>query len=194
MRFAKRYGRIRLYDGTGTPYYLTIKFDNGDFSAPLGVPLTEEILILDRDVATADMHYMEGDDYRIMAPLDLTFTTILEDTTITTYLLDWLAAMNDGLATTVNGITLVSTESDSQRDGSNNNPAFADTNKSTCNVEILWNTAGTDLCLKFSEVWFDLSEQTIQESDTDVALSLIGHIYGAITRAAAFTAGTDVTA
>ena len=33
-----RDGKIRLYDGTGTPFYLELDLDMGDFNAPIGVP------------------------------------------------------------------------------------------------------------------------------------------------------------
>ena len=141
----QRDAKIRWYDGTATPFYLEFDLDSGDFSGPLGDPKTEEILVLDRGKATADMHYIEGPEDALMAPLDVTFTTVITDGALTTYILDWLAAMNDGLTTTPNSNTLVSTQQDTQRDGANNNPAFADSNKSTCNVEYLIELGGTDL-------------------------------------------------
>ena len=46
----QREAKLRLYDGTGTPYYLELDLDAGDLSGPLGQPLNEEILVLDCDI------------------------------------------------------------------------------------------------------------------------------------------------
>jgi hypothetical protein len=189
MKFTKRRGILRLYDGTGTPFYLRIKFD-GDTAFPLGVPSTEEVLVMDRGVMTADAHYIQGGDDKVMEPGEFTFSTIVEDTTITTYLLAWLRGE------TVNSHTIVTTKGTTARVGAITNPGFADTSKKAFNCEILWDasSAGTDLGYKVTEVYFDLAEQKIQEGDDGVTLSLNGKIYGSITAIAAFTAGTDVTA
>jgi hypothetical protein len=172
---------------------LELEFDNGDFSGPIATPMTEEILVLNRGLADSHMHYIEGPDDAMMAPVDITFTALIEDTTITTDLLDWLKAMTDALATTVSGQTLVSTETDTQRDGANNNPAFRDANKSTCNVEYFLDGA-VDIVWHYNEVWFPPDQQSISEAEDGVTVSLTGRCYGTIVRDTAFTAGTDVTA
>ena len=64
-KFTNRKGKLRLYDGTGTPFYLELDFDVGDFSGPLGIPKTEEILVLNRGQSDADAHYIEGSDEKI---------------------------------------------------------------------------------------------------------------------------------
>jgi len=190
----KKDAKIRLYDSTATPYYLELDLDPGDFSAPAGAPLTDEILVLDRGAMTSDAHYIEGPDDKLMAPVPVTFSAIITDGSQTTYLLDWLAAMNDGLTTTVNSNTLQSTESDTLRDGSNANPPFADSNKSTCNIEYLIELGGTDLGWKYAGVWFPLDQQQISEGDDAITVSLNGMCYGTITRITSFTAGTSVEA
>ncbi|GAH30241.1 unnamed protein product, partial [marine sediment metagenome] len=48
-------------------------------TGPLGRALTEEILQLDRGVATSDMHYIEGPDNKIYDPLPISFGAILDD-------------------------------------------------------------------------------------------------------------------
>jgi len=193
-RFTNRSGKLRFYDGTATPYYLELKFDSGDFSAPSGTPLNDEELVLDRNKMTSDAHYIEGPDTRKMEPVELTFTALLEDTTITTYLLDWLKSMRDGRTTQVNSNPLESTQGDTQRDGSNANPTFADSNKSTCNVEYMLDGV-VDVAWHYNEVWFSPSDQVVTESDDSVALALRGMVYGTVVRDTAFTpGGVDVTA
>lgn len=193
MKFTNRQGSLRLYDGTGTPFYLTLIFDSGDFSGPIGAPMTEEILVLNRGNMDANAHYIEGSDEALMAPFDISFSAFIEDTTITTDLLDWLKAMTDALATTVSGQTLVSTESDTQRDGAVNNPAFKDANKSLCNIEYFLDGA-VDIVWHYNEVWFPPEQQSISEGDDGVTVSLTGQCYGTVVRDTGFTAGTDVTA
>jgi len=189
-----RDAKLRLYDGTGTPYYLELDLDIGDFSAPLGQPRQEEILILDRGVMSADAHFIKGSDDPLMAPIPLSFSAFVRDGNQTIYLLDWLKAGQDGGTTTVNSNTLTTTKEDTQRDGSNNNPAFADTNKLTSNVEYLIETGGTDLGLKYAEVFFPLDQQNISEAEDGIRAMLNGLIYGTITRITSFTAGTSVEA
>ena len=46
-------GKIRLYDGTATPFYIEVPFDIGDFDGPFGEPLHDEKLIMHRARADA---------------------------------------------------------------------------------------------------------------------------------------------
>lgn len=192
MKNTKQNAKIRLYDGAETPYYLELDLDPGDLSGPAGAPLTEEILVLDRGNMTADAHYIEGPDDKLMEPVPVTFSAIITDAAQTVYLLDWLAAMNDNLATTVNGNTLTSTIGDSQRNGAVNNPAFADANKEVCNIEYLITMSGADLGWKYMEVRFPMDQIQISEGDDAITVSLNGMCYGTITRLTGFTAGTSV--
>lgn len=188
MKFTNRKGTLRLYDGTSTPYYLELKFDDGNFTFPLGQAKTEEELILQRNTMSSDAHYIEGGDDVVMEPLPLTFSFFLEDTTITTYLLAWLE-----MGGTVNGNTVVTTKEDTKRDGSNNNPAFADATKDTWNVEYFLD-GSTDICWHFNEVYFAVNKQNVSESEEGVTVTLEGMWYGTVTRDTEFTSGTDVTA
>jgi hypothetical protein len=186
--------KIRLYDGTGTPYYLQLELDPGDFSAPIGAPRPEETLRLNRGSMDSYGHYTKGSDAKLMEPVNISFSVVVTDAALTGYILDWLAAMNDALATTVNSNTLVSTEADTQRDGSNNNPTFEDTNKGTSNVEYLIEQGETDRGWKYAEVYFPLDQISLSESEEAVTIAITGLCYGTITRITGFTAGTDVTA
>ena len=186
--------KIRLYDSTATPLYLELDFDVGNFTGPIGTPKTEELLQLDRGKATSDMHYIEGPDNAMMTPVPVSFGYFLQNVVQQTYLIHWLTAMNDGLTQTVNSHTLETTETDSQRDGSNANPAFADSNKSTCEVEWLSDTGGTDFGWKYTGVLFLLDQQTFTEAESDITLTLNGLCYGTITALTEFTSGTSVEA
>ena len=194
MKVTAYNAKIRLYDSTATPLYLELDFDVGNFSGPIGTPRNEEKLVLNRGVAGTGMHYVKGDDYKVMEPVPVSFGYFLQDVVQQTYLYHWLLAMNDGLTQTVNSHTLESTEADSQRDGSTANPVFADTNKSTCEIEWLSNTGGTDFGWKYAGVYFPLDQQTFAEAESDITLTLNGMCYGTITAITAFTSGTSVEA
>jgi hypothetical protein len=184
-KFTNRKGALRLYDSTATPFYLELIFDKGDFSGPLGIPKTEEILVLNRGVYDANAHYIEGSDARVMEPFEITFSALIEDTTITTYLLDWLEG------NTVNSNTIVTTKADTQRARSVASPAFADTNKKCSNVEYFLD-GSTDIVWHYNEVYFELSDQIITEGEEEVAVALKGLCYGTVTRDTEFTSGTNV--
>ena len=119
MKFTNKKGKLRLYDSTATPYYLELDFDNGDFSGPIGVPKTEEMLCMPRGVMSSDAHYYEGSDVKIMEPFKITFSAMIEDSGQADYLLDWLEG------STVNDNTIVTTKADTQRVSGIANPAFA---------------------------------------------------------------------
>jgi hypothetical protein len=186
-KFTNRKGKLRLYDGTATPYYLELEFDNGDFSGPIGIPKTDEVLVLNRGVFDAHAHYIEGSDEKVMEPFDVSFSALIEDTTITTYLLDWLEG------NTVNSNTIATTKADTQRAQSVNTPAFADSDKKTSNIEYILD-GDTDICWHYNEVYFPLEEQTFSEGDDGVTLSLKGKVYGTIVRDTGNTSGTSVAA
>ena len=186
--------RIRLYDSTATPYYLEIDADPADFSGPIAAPLTEEILDLDRGNMNANAAYRQSDDGPLMAPVPISFSVYLRDATQTINLRNWLRAMWDGLSTQVNSHSLESTETDTQRDGAVANVAFADSNKSQCNVEYLVTMSGTDVGLKYAGVWFPPEQQTIAEATDGIPLRLNGMVFGTITDLTGFTSGTDVEA
>lgn len=184
--------KIRLYDGTGTPYYLELDLDVGDFSGPIGQPRNEEVLVLDRGNMNANAHYINQADDKLMEAVPVTFGVLIRDDQQTINILDWLTAGQDGGSTQVNSNTLTTTKQDTQRDGSNNNPAFADSSKMTFNVEYLIETGGTDLGRKYAEVFFPLEQQQLSEAEDGITLTLNGMCYGTITKITEFTSGNDV--
>lgn len=193
-KLTQRKAKIRIYDGTGTPWYLELDLDVGDFNGPIGQPLTEEILVLDRGTMNANAHYIEGADDKVLEPVALSFSVMVRDDQQTINILDWLKAGQDGGSTQVNSNTVATTKQDTQRDGATNNPAFADSLKLTFSVEYLMETGGTDLGFKYNEVYFPLDQQQLSEAEDGITLALNGQCYGTITRITSFTSGTDVEA
>jgi len=195
MIFTNKPGLIRLYDSASTPVYLQLKFDLGDANFPMGTPKTEEKLMLHRGNMNSDSHFVEGSDEPMMESVAVTFSLHLEDTSHTGYVLDWIDAMNDGGSTQVNSHTLETDQADTKRDGTNDNVAFADSNKLTCKVEVIFDTSGTDMHWEISGVYFAADQQGVGEAEDAVTLSLNGMCYGTIVHdTSAFTEGTDVTA
>ena len=48
-----RDAKLRLVDSTATAWYLELDFDQEDFNGPLGAPMTEEQLVLNRGKTAA---------------------------------------------------------------------------------------------------------------------------------------------
>ncbi len=187
--------RIRFYDSTSTAWYLEIDADVADFTGPIAAPLTEEILDLDRGNFNAQAAYRQSDDAPLMAPVPVTFSVYARDASQFIYIRDWLRAMWDALASTPNGKTLESTEADSQRDGSVNNAAFADSNKSTFDLEYLITMSGTDVGLRYNGCFPPPEQQTLAEAEDGIPLSINLMVYGTITDITAFTgSSTDIEA
>ncbi len=194
MKLTSRKAKIRLYDGTATPFYLELDLDLADFNGPLGNPRPEEQLVLNRGTMDANAHYVKGSDDKLMEPQAVTFSVFVRDDEQTVYLLDWLKAGQDGGVTTVHAQTVATTKQDTQRDGATNNPAFADASKLAFNVEYLMECGATDLGLKYAECFFPLDQVQLSEAEDGIKVSLNGLCYGTITRITAFTAGTSVEA
>ena len=179
-------GTLRIYDGTATPYYFTLS-DKGNLVAPMGQPELEEILKLCRGKMDSYGHYINGPYDKVMEALEVTFGFPVEDTTVTTYLLDWLEG------NTVNSNPIATTKGSTQRVSGIDNPAFRDSGKKCCNVELMMDGA-TNIVLHYNEVYFPMSEASLQEMAEGNEISFKGKWYGTFVRDAAFTDGTDVTA
>ena len=191
--FTNRDGTLRLYEA-GTPYYLELKFDAGDLSGPIGRPLVEEMLKLDKGRASTDAHYITGPDDKIFEPQAFSFSAFMVgDLTTSQYFRQWIAALNDGGSTTVNSQTLTTTKGTTVVGGITA-PAFADSNKLACNLEVLLDGDSADWGMQYNEVWFPQDQCKITISENDVVLAVSGLIYGSIDpEITAFTAGTDIT-
>jgi hypothetical protein len=187
-------GTFRLYDGTGTPFYLEFVYDQMDFNGVMGRARPEEILVLDRGTLNSNVHYVQGTDEPILEPVDISISCRLDDTTMRQRLRD---ALNIDSAATwdVDGDTWVTTKGTttllSSTGSSVTTPTFADTaiGKRCVNVEILWDEGSSDIGVKYAEVYFPAAEQKIAEAADSLTVSLSGKVYGAITEITSFTAG-----
>ena len=190
--YINKKGKMRVYDGTDpTPFYLEIDFDAGDFTGPLLRPRPEEKPVLDRGKMSANAHYIQGTDEVFMEGMPISFTALMTNFTSTGYLETWLLEVMQGVGTTVNSNTIVTTKGSTQNDGSNDNPDFADTSKVACNIEILWDGVDSDKGIQYNEVWIANAEA--QEAPDGNTIAYSGFVFGTIARITSFTSGTDVT-
>ncbi len=187
MKYTAKNGKLRIYEGnTTTARYLEIIFSGMDLNAPIGAPVVEEQLILDRLAMGSNAHYIEGSDARLMEPVPVSFGVMVTDITAYDYLMDWIEG------NTVNSYTILTTKQDTKRDGTNFNPAFRDSGKKTCNVELAFQAAlaGTDeIVYHWNEVYFDPSQCNLRESPEGSNVTLSGMCYGTISRDTAFSTG-----
>jgi len=164
--------------------YLVVKFSNMDYNAPIGRPKTEELIVMDRNKTSSDMHYIEGGDDVIYEPLPVTFSFMLDDAANKTYIFTALECGNPNTGQwTATGVTSKGT---TKNDGTNLNPAFKDATKKAVNIQVLF-TGGTYAeGWSLYEVFFPLQEQAISESDEGISVNCSGAIYGLIERIHAF--------
>ena len=191
-----RKGEIRLYDSTPTPYYISMKFDAMDFSAPEGKARPEETLILHREGLSTDMHNVATSERVIAEPVELSFSGMLDSLKMRKLLRQAINAASSASPWTVGAHSWVTTKGDSTNldiDGNSiTTPAFADTRKTCVNVEVLWDEGAADIGRQYMEVYFAPDAQTIGESEEAVTISCTGQIYGLVgVSITAFTAGTE---
>jgi len=157
-------------------------FANMDFAGPFGRALTEEQLVLNRGQMDSYGHYVQGSDDPVHAPLPISFSFLLDDTVNLDYIFDALicANPNDGANWTASGTT---TKGDTKNDGTNSNPAFANSSEKTVDIQMLWatgTTGGYDQGVSYYEVYFPREQQQIAESDEGVIMTCNGLVYGVI--------------
>lgn len=194
-------GVLRLYDGTGTPYYLEVPFVEGKLVAPEGRARPAEIAVINRGrVRQTDTlwHYVEGPDTPIIEPLTLTFSFKMANTEPNYQKLrdalniDMTATWTVGSNTwvTTKGLSQVLSGGESPQNVTT--PAFSDPRKRCVDIQALWSDPdGTsDIGRRFREVYFEPSDQQFNEQDVMLEVRLTGRIYGSITDITAFTAGT----
>lgn len=158
--------------------FFEIAFAGMDFAGPLGRPLTEEILILDRNKMGSRAHYIEGADSPIYNPVPISFSCAIDDT----YNKDDIAVVLEGgdpdsANWTATGVTSKGT---TKNDGTNFNPAFADATKKALNVMIRWTGTTLNHGMAYYEVFFPKDQQTIQEAEDGIILTCNGGVYGLI--------------
>ena len=157
-----------------------VLFANMDFDGPLGRPLTEEQLVLNRGKMDSDAHYVKGPDDVLFEPLPVSFSCILDDTANTGEVIAALQCGNPGSTNWTS--TGTSTKGDTMNDGVTANPAFADTNKKCVNVQMVWENATNmkAVGVAYYETYFALDGIKISESADGVILACNGSVYGVI--------------
>jgi len=177
--------RIAEFGLNGTTRYLEVLFCEMNFSGPTSRPRTAETLIMNRGQFDTDAHYVEGVDDPRYAPLPVTFSCKLADTTNTRVLSDWISGV-----TKISGTTqLYSFKSKTSIDGVAL-PNFADnTAKYAYRLEIAWIASSTTLGYRYEEVYLPAGEQSISESADGLTLSVNGQCYGDVTRISSFSTG-----
>ena len=175
-----------------------------DFSMALARPRPDEIPVLDRGVLTSFSHHIQGPDTPIIAPVQCTWTCMMDNTINRDNLVRALSNPNRESSwsvggqtfTNVNGTTLVINGAGTAV----STPLPFDTQHDRINVAVLWqgdpvsgSAALDDTGFNLREVWFQPGQQRIAEAPEAVRLTATGFIYGPISAMSAFEAGTDVS-
>jgi hypothetical protein len=201
MRYTHKDGELRICSGVtelasskgAYPIYEAILFTNADLNIPLGRPRPEELVNTDRGNVNTNTSHAEGSDEAILAPQPFSISCKLDDTTYTQYLLQMLSGCTGATIGTsgstpylqLNSKKVVSAKGQASGVSISSGttyttPAFADTMKMAFNVEVIWNTTGTDNGRFLGEVYFPPEGQTIVEAEDVVNLNLNGQVYGDI--------------
>jgi len=158
--------------------YHEVIFANMDFSGPLGRPMTEEELVLNRGEVDSHAHYKEGADNKIHEPVEVGWSCLITATHRDRVKKALECGNPNADRWTATG---ESTKGDTKNDGTNANPAFADANKKTVNVQILFDAgSGFPIGLAYYECLFPLIEQGLAESPDAINLTCKGGCYGVI--------------
>lgn len=198
-RFQSRDGALRFYDGTGTPYFVEMIFENGDIDHPLGMPEPEQIAVQNRGRADQYGHYIEGPDRWLeFLPFSFSFQLANSDPAYQKF----RDIMNLDLPATwlVGGNTWVTTKGTTQKLSGGptralvTTPGFASGRFRTCNVfYLLTDPDGGALHIgyRLNEVLFLPDEQRLREGEDMVTIQGSGRVYGTIVEITSFAAGTE---
>ncbi len=159
--------------------HFVVKFAAMDFNGPLGRPLQEEQLVLNRQRVDAYAHYIKGPDDVLYQAVPISFSALLDDT-YNNPMLGLALECNNPNTLTWTG-TGVSSKGDTKNDGTNANPAFADATKKTVNIQMLW-TGGYPIGRAYYECFFPKEEIQISEAEDGIKLVGAGGCFGAIER------------
>lgn len=200
VTFTHRDGRLRLYDGTATPYYIEVPFINADFKAPAGRARPTQTPRLDRGRLSSLMHYIEGPDDPILGAQTLGFSFLLGNFEPNLTKLKQALNTDFAAAWTVGSNTWVSTKGSTQLLSGGGaptlftTPRFTNSPRNRCvNVEVLFvdptNPTGPATGYKYAEVYLAPDKQMVNEAAEEISLQVSGEIFGSITGITAFTAG-----
>lgn len=201
-----KFGELRIYsgssDGVGGRYYFQVAFEQMDFSSVGGRPRPDEILVLDRGVLNPFGHHIQGTDAAIMAPQQVTFTCMLDNTVNRHNLRRALCNPDRDSPWQVGGQTWSNVNGQSfVFNGAGSlvsTPLPYDVLQDRVNVQVLWHgnpeQDGTaDLGYSMNEVWFQPGQLRVTEAENSVKMAVTGSIYGLISQISNFAAGTDVS-
>lgn len=161
--------------------YFEISFSAMDFGGPVGRPLVEEMLELDRGRMDAKAHYRPGSDAPIYAPVMISNSFDVDDVYNKDDFAEAVECGNPGTSRWSGaGVTSKGT---TKNDGSNYNPAFADASKKAVNVQVLFDagrTGGIPIGFAYYEVFFPPEEQSLAEAEDGIPITINGGCYGVI--------------
>ena len=157
--------------------YFELKFAGMDFNGPMGRPLTAEELVLNRNRMDSYGHYVKGPDDVIYQPLEIGFSCLIDDTYNKNYIMLALECGNPNTGTWTSVGT--NAKGTTKNDGSNDNPAFADSNKKAVNLQVLW-TGDNPVGFAYYETYFPPESVNINESEDGIILAVQGGVYGVI--------------
>jgi len=163
--------------------YFALIFDEGNLSAPEGRARPEETAILHRGRAAKGVHYIGGPDAPILEPVELTFGVRVDTVYNRNALLAALTCGNPNYDTNWDAAGTSTKGDTSLVDGDGNSftlPGFADSEKKTVCVEILWTKDGVQYGRAYHEVYFPPDQQSLAESEEGVIVSCTGLVYGKI--------------
>lgn len=181
-------GELRLYDGTGTKFYYTVKFVQADPQIPDGRPRPEQRLIMDRGRVSSDMKYAKGGDDVVLAPIDITFSARVDEDTNRETLAQ---ALKCG---TLGSHNWVSTKGDYQLEGVTLPGFDNDAPMQTVDMEFMVTGDSTNWGRKVTEIFFPPELVQFGPSDSEgLPFSATGRCYGPISSISSFTAGTEST-
>lgn len=174
------------------PYWFEVIFADMNFDGPIGRALTNEMMVLHRGKTDANMHYIEESDDTIFEPLAITFSCKIDDATNYDNIFDALDCANPNVNDPTNSGywvgTGTTTKGSTKNDGTNDNPAFADSDKKCVNIQMKFEDYDNDssICYCYYEVYFPPQEQRITESAEAVTLTCNGYCYGVIEKTGGF--------
>lgn len=193
-------GAVRIYDGSATPRYLVLPFAQTGGQFPLNRPRPDFNLRLNRGVFDGYTHYTPGTDDPVATPMPVTFTAWIENQLAD----DVIAALGNpyNLATWSVGTSVFVTAAGTGASiisGTGTSHAVPQVGHDPLHrrVHFEWlfqgSPAGTrDVVWRHEECYAPPNLLVIGDGDP-VTLSITYWIFGRISMAAAFTAGTDIT-
>ena len=193
-------GETRIYDGAGTPNYISLPFVQADATFPLNRPRPQPVLRLDRDVFNGFAHFTPGPDASLAEPVQVTFTIWPENQLFD----DIIAALSNpfNLAAWSVGASVFTDASGTGASIYNGagvlfKPPGMGHDPLHKRVHFEWRFDGSpaltrDVVFRHEECYCP-PDQIIFGDGDPTTLRVSYWCYGKMTRAAAFTAGTNLT-